>query len=87
MSTLLNYVNDKRDLIYLIFNEEMDELTGKALAAPRPWQSFSARILPVTEPHHRLFASEPTLARILLSEILLQSPGLHLSAAGRSAIG
>lgn len=79
LGTLFNYISDKRDLIYLIFNEELDSVTDKALSAPRPWQSFRAKILSITEPHFRLFGADPTLARILLSEILLQSPGLHLA--------
>jgi AcrR family transcriptional regulator len=78
LGTLFNYISDKRDLIYLIFNEEVDSLTDRALAAPRPWQTFSAKILSITEPHYRLFGSEPILSRILLSEILLHTPGLHL---------
>jgi AcrR family transcriptional regulator len=78
LGTLFNYINDKRDLIYLIFNEEVDSLTDRALAAPRPWQPFVAKIISVTEPHYRLFGSEPDLARILLSEILLHTPGFHL---------
>lgn len=40
--------------------------------------AFQRKILSVTEPHYRLFGSEPTLSRILLSEILLHTPGLHL---------
>ena len=78
LGTLFNYINDKRDLIYLIFNEEVDTLTDRALAAPRPWQPFLGKIISVTEPHYRLFGSEPDLARILLSEILLHTPGFHL---------
>ena len=78
LGTLFNYINDKRDLIYLIFNGEMDTLTDQALAAPRPWQTFSEKILSITEPHYRTFAGEPVLSRILLSEILLQTPGMHL---------
>jgi len=30
-----NYAADKRDLVFLIFNEQLDALTGAALAAPR----------------------------------------------------
>ena len=78
LGTVFNYVTDKRDLIYLIFNEEMDSLTDRALAAPREWQTFPQKVLTLSEPHFRLFASEATLARILLSEILLQTPGKHL---------
>lgn len=43
LGTLFNYISDKRDLIYLIFNEEVDSLTDRALAAPRSWQPFSAK--------------------------------------------
>ena len=78
IATLFNYVTDKRDLIYLIFNEEMEQLVEKALATPRSWQTFEAKILSITEPHYRLFAQDPVLSRILLSEVMLQTPGFHL---------
>ena len=78
LATLFNHISDKRDLIYLIFDGEVDALTDKALAAPRPWQSFIDKILSITEPHFRLFGGEPILSRILLSEVLQQSPGPHL---------
>ena len=78
LGTLSNYVAVKRDLIYLIFNEEMDALTSTALAAPCPAQTFSQKMLVITEHHFRMFAHEPILSRILLSEILQHTPGLHL---------
>lgn len=78
LGTLFHYISDKRDLIYLIFNEEVDKLTDKALAAPRPSESFRDKILSITEPHYRFLARDPALSRILLSEIQQQSPGLHL---------
>ena len=79
LATLFNYVSDKRDLIYLVFNGEMDALVDKALAAPCHWQSFEAKVLSITELHYRRFAEDPVLSRILLSEVLLQTPGLHLA--------
>ena len=78
LGTLSNYVSVKRDLIYLIFNDEMDALTTAALAAPRPAQSFVEKMLVITECHFRMFARDPILSRILLSEILQHTPGLHL---------
>ncbi len=78
IATLFNYVTDKRDLIYLIFNEEMEQLVERALATPKRWQTFEAKILSITEPHYRLFAQDPVLSRILLSEVMLQTPGFHL---------
>ncbi len=80
LGTLFNYINDKRDLIYLVFNQEVDMVTDICLAAPRPWQSFNEKVLGMIEPLYRLFGSEPILSRILLSEVLQHTPGFHLAA-------
>ena len=77
VGALFKHVSDKRDLIYFIFNEEVDTITEIALAAPRPYQTFQAKILSITEPFFRLFANEPVLSRILLIEIVSESPGFH----------
>ncbi len=76
--TLFKYVSDKRDLIHLIFNEDMRPLTQTALASPRTYQSFDEKLLNITEHYYRHFASDPLLSRVLLSEILVETPGLHL---------
>ncbi len=78
LATLFNHISDKRDLIYLIYNDELEELTYKAIAAPRPWQNFEEKILTISELFFRLYAGEPLLARILLSEVLQEEPGTHL---------
>ena len=79
LGTLFNYISDKRDLIYLVFNQEVSMATDTSLAAPRPWQSFSEKILSMVEVYYRLFGSEPILSRILLSEVLQHTPGFHLA--------
>ena len=79
LGTLFNYISDKRDLIYLVFNQEVSAVTSASLAAPRPWQTFNEKILSMFEPNYRLFGSEPVLSRILLSEVLQHTPGLHLA--------
>ena len=78
VGTLFNYVSHKRDLIFLIFNEEIDALTAEALANTRPWKGFRENVLTITDPHYTLFAKNPVLSRILLSETVLETPGLHL---------
>ncbi len=78
VGTLFNYVSHKRDLIFLIFNEEIDALTANALAATRPWKGFRENVLTIANPHYTLFAENPVLARILLTETILETPGLHL---------
>ncbi len=79
VGALFNHVKDKRDLIYLIFNEEVDKIVETAFASPRAYQSLSAKILSVTEHYIRMFGSEPVLSRTLLTEIVALSPGLHLN--------
>ena len=78
VGALFNHVTDKRDLIYLIFNEEVNTVTETALASPRSYQPFKDKILSITEHYFRLFGSEPILSRILLTEVVVLSPGLHL---------
>ena len=79
LGTLFNYISDKRDLIYLVFNQEVAIVTDVSLASPRPWQTFNEKILGMIEPNYRLFGSEPVLSRILLSEVLQHTPGFHLA--------
>ena len=55
LGTLFNYISDKRDLIYLVFNQEVSAVTSASLAAPRPWQTFNEKILSMMEPNYRLF--------------------------------
>ena len=66
LGTLFNYISDKRDLIYLVFNQEVNLALDTSLAAPRSWQTFGEKILGMIEPNYRLFGSEPVLSRILL---------------------
>jgi AcrR family transcriptional regulator len=79
LGTLFYYARDKRDLIYLIFNEEFDFATTQGLEACSQMTGFKAKILAITEPFYRFFAREPELSRILLSEVQQHSPGFHLA--------
>ncbi len=78
LTTLFNHIQDKRDLIYLIFDEEVSLAADRACAAIRPWQSFVQKILTISSFYFQMFSVEPVLSRILLSEVLQQTPGAHL---------
>ena len=78
LTTLFNHIQDKRDLIYLIFDEEVSLAAERAEAAIRPWQSFVEKILTISAFYFQMFSMEPVLSRILLSEVLQQTPGPHL---------
>ena len=51
LGTLFNYADDKRDLVFLIFNDILDELTERALAAPRPGEPLVEQLMAVFRCH------------------------------------
>jgi len=75
LGTLFNYAEDKRDLVFLIFNEELNATTDIALAAPRPAQPLAEQLAAVFRVHYRWLAQKPALARILLQELTFYSSG------------
>jgi AcrR family transcriptional regulator len=75
LGTLFNYAEDKRDLVFLIFNEELNAVTDVALAAPRPGQPLVDQLIAVFRVHYRWLAGKPALARILLQELTFYSSG------------
>ena len=77
--TVFHYITEKRDLVYMIFNEQTEERTERAFAALQPWQSFREKILSLAEPHYQMLSLEPTLGRILLNELQEKSPGPHFA--------
>jgi len=79
LGTLFNYAEDKRDLVFLIFNEELNAITDVALAAPRPAQPLVEQLLAVFRVHYRWLATKPALARILLQELTFYSSGKQAS--------
>ena len=75
LGTLFNYAADKRDLVFLIFNEELNAMTDVALAAPRAGQPLLRQLLAVFRVHYRWLGAKPALARILLQELTFYSSG------------
>ncbi len=75
LGTLFSYADDKRDLVFLIFNAELDPLTGRALAAPRPNAALLEQLMAVFKRHYQQFAKHPTLTRLALQELTFYSEG------------
>ena len=75
LGTLFNYAEDKRDLVFLIFNEELNAVTDTALAAPRAGQPLQDQLIAVFRVHYRWLGEKPELARILLQELTFYSSG------------
>ena len=75
LGTLFNYAEDKRDLVFLIFNEELNATTDVALASPRTHDSPLDQLMAVFRAHYQWLAAQPELARILLQELTFYSSG------------
>ena len=80
IGTLFNYADDKRDLVFLIFNEELAAVEAASLREPLPAGTLSEQVNAVFGFHYHFFASNPVLSRILLQELTFYSTGKHAEA-------
>jgi TetR/AcrR family transcriptional regulator len=75
LGTLFNYAEDKRDLVFLIFNDELAALTEAALAAPAADEPLIDQVMAVFACHYRRLGENHALSRILLQELTFYSAG------------
>src|SRR5256885_2732713 len=75
LGTLFNYADDKRDLVFLIVNEELDATAERAFAAVTGDAPLLERILAFFRVYYREFSRDPMLSRILLQELTFYSHG------------
>ena len=75
LGTLFNYADDKQDLVFLIFNEELDRITDTAFGNVDPQTPPAEQLACAFGVFYREFAANPTLSRILLQELTFYSHG------------
>lgn len=75
LGTLFNYAQDKRDLVFLIFNEELAAVGDEALKAAQSQTDLMDQLMGVCRPHYVFFARNPGLSRILLRDMTFYSEG------------
>jgi AcrR family transcriptional regulator len=80
LGTLFNYAQDKRDLVFLIFNEELAAVTDEALRAAESHHSLLDQLIDIYKPHYEYFSEHPALSRILLRELTFYSEGKQAAA-------
>lgn len=66
--TLFTYAKDKRDLLFLLMNEDLDAIADRAIASVRPAGSAVERIVALLTPIYMYFARDPNLARTTVHE-------------------
>ena len=77
LGTLFNYAEDKRDLVFLIFNRELGDLTDAVLAAPAHGDALLDQLIGIFGTHYGFFGARIELSRILLQELTFYSQGKH----------
>lgn len=75
IGTVFMYANDKRDLLFLIFNDELDTVVDEAFANVDGRKTLSAQMAGVFGRFYEAFHQRATLARILLRELVFFSEG------------
>lgn len=80
LGTIFNYAQDKRDLVFLIVNEELEEVTTNALEAARTRTGLLDQLMAIFACHYEYFAKDPAISRILLRELVFYSAGKQAEA-------
>lgn len=75
LGTLFNYADDKRDLIFLIYVDHLNEIQQRASKAISPRKSLLEQLVSFFSFLYEDFASNPTLSRILLRELTFYRHG------------
>lgn len=75
LSTLFLYATDKLDLLFLVYNDDLDTLNKEAFKAIPTDSPFVEQILHVWGFFYRYFTTIPDVSRTLLKEIIFFSQG------------
>jgi AcrR family transcriptional regulator len=80
IGTIFVYAANKRDLLFLIVNDELDKIEQMAEAAVEETASLLDNLLRVARIHYEFFAQQPALSRLVLREMVFYESGTQ---AGR----
>jgi AcrR family transcriptional regulator len=75
LGTLFSYATDKRDLLFLIINDDIEAMNARAFAeAPRD-AALLERLVAIFRGFFAFFGRQPSLSRIILKELTFYSAG------------
>jgi AcrR family transcriptional regulator len=80
LGTVFVYAENKRDLLFLIVNEELEAVAEGAEASIDCDQTFLDSVLQVAARHYTFFGRQPALSRLVLREMAFYDSGAQ---AGR----
>ncbi|HUC48847.1 MAG TPA: TetR/AcrR family transcriptional regulator [Xanthobacteraceae bacterium] len=80
LGTVFLYAADKRDLLFLIANDGLEEAAAAAAATVRPNAPLLDNLLAVFRRHYSFFARQPVLSRLVLREMTFYETGAQARA-------
>jgi len=88
LGTLFSYARDKRDLLFLIFNPEIEEVCAAGARAANEEKRFLDQLVAFFASYYRFFARQPTLSRFMLRELAFYAEGKEVARyrAGRDRL-
>jgi AcrR family transcriptional regulator len=75
LGTIFVYAENKRDLLFLIVNEELEDVTRAAGETIDPAASLLDNLLTVARLHYRFFGEQAALSRLVLREMAFYESG------------
>jgi len=75
LGTVFLYATNKRDLLFLIANDGLEEAAAAAEAAVRPQAPLLENLLAAFRHHYEFFAQQPILSRLVLREMTFYESG------------
>jgi len=75
LGTLFSYAADKRDLLFLIINDDIEAMNAAAFAAAPAEGPLIDRLIAIFRRFFRFFGKQPNLSRIILKELTFYASG------------
>jgi AcrR family transcriptional regulator len=88
LGTLFSYARDKRDLLFLIINDDIEAMNSRAFAEVSEDAPLLERLIAIFRRFFEFFGRQPNLSRIILKELTFYSAGPQARRfqQGRSAV-
>jgi len=75
LGTIFVYAPTKRDLLFLIINEELEAEVDRAIGLVQKSRSMLDNLTRIFRAHYRYFGQRPTLSRLALREMMFYATG------------
>jgi AcrR family transcriptional regulator len=75
MGTVFTYADNKRDLLFLIANKDLEQVTRQAESKISPTNALIDNLLGISRSHYEYFQQQPDLSKLMLREMMFYDSG------------